>query len=655
MVQFAYNALDERIFKLVDPDGDGAQVATVTYFTYANQQLMTEFVSSGNLFVASHRYVYAPGTDQVLADVAVGSGAAVHWTLGDQEGSIRDVVAVTGLNQYADTAIEYDSFGNVTNGQQAASHLLYAGRELDIETGYYYNRARYYDPQTGRFLSQDPAGFAAGQDPYLYVLNNPLTATDPSGLEARGIYSNNSVSNGGVAVGQTYVPPVTNPVASSAPTSSWNIPSPYGGSITGGTSSYTGYSASNSVSSSVTNYGSSSSNNNSSNEGQYNWLASPVVSGNSLAQIYATSSYDTGYAPVSSYIAPYQSPDYSGSAQLQTSSYGNPYLAYDSSAPLPPLNVGPTVSTSDPKVWNGMKYAGWMMNPGGALLGNGLKALGGKVEGWGESWASSSGVDSGIVGWAEGQVGTALISNGRILNTAGGIADITSSAVDLMHTSVDFGLRTANRTDSITQGVLDAEGYFYGSLCGARQVSEWWQGKDFATNQTMNAWDSWGRLFEGISAGSGAAATFAGVVGYNPPLTGGVRSANPTGALDVSAPQTASLVDSEVAALREMGFSPPPGTRQIPAGIPETWRITPADGPGAVRFYDPAVPYKVNQVRVYPGNPSSPYSNSQVPYVRWQLNGQPLDVNGNVLPTKMSPDAHIPLNDFKFNPELFRK
>jgi hypothetical protein len=70
-------------------------------------------------------------------------------------------------------------------------------------------------------------------------------------------------------------------------------------------------------------------------------------------------------------------------------------------------------------------------------------------------------------------------------------------------------------------------------------------------------------------------------------------------------------------------------------------------------YYDPAVPYKGNQVRVMPGDPSSPYPNSQAPYVRWQLNGQPLDANGNVLPTKMSPDAHIPLNQFNFKPELF--
>jgi hypothetical protein len=102
------------------------------------------------------------------------------------------------------------------------------------------------------------------------------------------------------------------------------------------------------------------------------------------------------------------------------------------------------------------------------------------------------------------------------------------------------------------------------------------------------------------------------------------------------------------------GFNPPPGTRQIPDGIPESWRIRPTrDGKG-VMYYDPRLPNKVNQVRVMPGDPSSPFPNSQAPYVRWQRNGQPLDVDGNVLPTKMGPDAHIPLPDFRFIPGAFK-
>ena len=51
-----------------------------------------------------------------------------------------------------------------------------------------------------------------------------------------------------------------------------------------------------------------------------------------------------------------------------------------------------------------------------------------------------------------------------------------------------------------------------------------------------------------------------------------------------------------------------------------------------------------------PGNPKSPYPNSQNPYVRMQRNGQTIDRAGNVVP-KNSPEAHIPLNQFKGWPQ----
>jgi RHS repeat-associated protein len=56
------------------------------------------------------------------------------------------------------------------------------GRELDRETGLYYYRARYYDPKVGRFISEDPIGFSAGDtNLYRYVGNNPTNYTDPTG------------------------------------------------------------------------------------------------------------------------------------------------------------------------------------------------------------------------------------------------------------------------------------------------------------------------------------------------------------------------------------------------------------------------------------------------------------------------------------------
>jgi len=59
------------------------------------------------------------------------------------------------------------------------STYAYTGRELDTEDLYYY-RARYYDPTTQRFLSQDPIGFSSGDfNWYRYTLNNPTYFRDP--------------------------------------------------------------------------------------------------------------------------------------------------------------------------------------------------------------------------------------------------------------------------------------------------------------------------------------------------------------------------------------------------------------------------------------------------------------------------------------------
>jgi len=59
----------------------------------------------------------------------------------------------------------------------------YAGREVESATGLSYNRARFYDPAVGRFVSEDPIGFDAGDaNLYRYVGNEPTSSTDPSGL-----------------------------------------------------------------------------------------------------------------------------------------------------------------------------------------------------------------------------------------------------------------------------------------------------------------------------------------------------------------------------------------------------------------------------------------------------------------------------------------
>jgi len=77
--------------------------------------------------------------------------------------------------------VAYEPYGTTTqSGTGTGNSQQYAGREND-GTGLYYNRARYYNPALGRFISEDPIGFRGGTNIYSYVGGNPLSLTDPLG------------------------------------------------------------------------------------------------------------------------------------------------------------------------------------------------------------------------------------------------------------------------------------------------------------------------------------------------------------------------------------------------------------------------------------------------------------------------------------------
>ena len=69
------------------------------------------------------------------------------------------------MDQYDQVAnrYEYTPFGDSLSASgPVIQPFRFAGREFDSETGLYYNRARYYDPKLGWFLSEDPIGLAGG-------------------------------------------------------------------------------------------------------------------------------------------------------------------------------------------------------------------------------------------------------------------------------------------------------------------------------------------------------------------------------------------------------------------------------------------------------------------------------------------------------------
>ena len=98
-------------------------------------------------------------------------------------GSIRKIVATSGAVLYG---ANYYSFGGTVPGSESGTggdRFRFAGREWDSEIALYFNRARYYDPSTARFVGEDPLQFAAGDSNlYRYALNAPTLYKDPIGL-----------------------------------------------------------------------------------------------------------------------------------------------------------------------------------------------------------------------------------------------------------------------------------------------------------------------------------------------------------------------------------------------------------------------------------------------------------------------------------------
>jgi RHS repeat-associated protein len=77
------------------------------------------------------------------------------YLLYDGHGSVRQLADVSG-NLISGQTFDYDAYGNLVNSVTPQTNLLYAGEIYDSHLGFYYNRARWYDPATGRFNRIDP-------------------------------------------------------------------------------------------------------------------------------------------------------------------------------------------------------------------------------------------------------------------------------------------------------------------------------------------------------------------------------------------------------------------------------------------------------------------------------------------------------------------
>jgi RHS repeat-associated protein len=170
--RYRYDAFGRRIEKTVD--GQSSE------FIWQGDQLIAE--SSDHHYQS---YVYEPGTFRPLA-LLEGQGpqnATPFYYHNDHLGTPQELTSHQGEIVWA---ARYTGYGKLTKlahgtGKKLTQPLRFQGQYHDLESGLHYNRHRYYNPDTGRYLTADPIKLAGGLNAYLYV-PNPTGWVDPLGL-----------------------------------------------------------------------------------------------------------------------------------------------------------------------------------------------------------------------------------------------------------------------------------------------------------------------------------------------------------------------------------------------------------------------------------------------------------------------------------------
>jgi RHS repeat-associated protein len=204
--KYLYDAFGRRIEKNVSSvaaPSDPSQTFSRRY-VYDGQDVLLEYDGSNDMIA---RYTYSGSSDDVLAVNVTNAGVTAklaqnsqsYFYLKDQLGSVVDIADSNGTkiqhyvySIYGEKLATQDGSGNdISANPVLNTTYTFAGRELDPESGYYYNRARYYDPGTGRFLQKDPSPGKLGVpvsvvNSYVYASNNPLNLVDPTGKSIFG-------------------------------------------------------------------------------------------------------------------------------------------------------------------------------------------------------------------------------------------------------------------------------------------------------------------------------------------------------------------------------------------------------------------------------------------------------------------------------------
>lgn len=173
---YAYNGFGQRVRKTTGQKS--------RFFVYAEDgtSILGEYWQGapgtpvGNVY----EIVYLEGIP-----VAVMSGVQVYYVQTDQLNTPRIIKNAAGGVVWR---WDSDPFGgglansNPSGLMQFEFNVRFPGQIYDAESGLHYNNARYYDAITGRYISSDPIGLAGGINTYGYVMGNPISFSDPTGL-----------------------------------------------------------------------------------------------------------------------------------------------------------------------------------------------------------------------------------------------------------------------------------------------------------------------------------------------------------------------------------------------------------------------------------------------------------------------------------------
>jgi RHS repeat-associated protein len=168
-VNFKYDPVGRRAQKSFTQNS----TTTTTNYLYDGHNLLEQVDNSGNVLA---RYTQGKSLDEPLAQLRAGN---TSYYEADGLGTITSLS--NGVGALANT-YSYDSYGKLTASSGSLTNpFQYTARELDSETGIIEYRARYFDQNIGRFISEDPIAFRSGPDFYAYVRNSPVNFIDPFG------------------------------------------------------------------------------------------------------------------------------------------------------------------------------------------------------------------------------------------------------------------------------------------------------------------------------------------------------------------------------------------------------------------------------------------------------------------------------------------